>query len=323
LLVGFIFAGLSAFGTAVAQDYLTFMASRALGGFGSSITIGVTFGAVASIYAGAARRRALSLIGAALSLGTAVGPLVLTTVSIAGGWRGAFFAMAGISAVGCALMAVIFPAEETHGNGRFAVGKILESYRPLLGDQSMLMIYLVWALRAIGWIGLLGFLGAFFTDEHGFSTEAAGAVFLVAGGGYFIGTLVAGGRLGEFNPRAQATISMLGLAIGIVGLYTLPVGPLPALIFLAVGAVSNGVFQVSVMTMAADRTPAGPSTTMVLTETVLSIAAALGGALSGLLLGLGSFALMGAGLSLAGLFGVVLLRRREGRLAIPPSPQPT
>ncbi|MEZ4572481.1 MAG: MFS transporter [Thermomicrobiales bacterium] len=323
LLAGVVCAGLSALGTAVAQGYPLFMATRALGGFGSAITIGVTFGAVAAVYSGPARRRALSFVGASLSLGTAVGPLLLTTTSVAAGWRGAFAMMAGLAVVGLVLMALLFPAEEPHGKGRFAFGQILDSYRPILGDQSMLMIYLVWAMRAIGWIGLLGFLGAFFTDEHGYSTETVGFVFLVAGGGYFIGTLTAGSRLGDFNPRAQAMLAMLGLAGGTLALYALPIGAVPSLAALAVAAVSNGVFQVSVMTMAADRTPAGPSTTMVLTETVLSVGAALGGAISGLLLGFGGYALMGAGLSAAGFIGALLLHRRTGRLSIPPAPQPT
>ena len=323
LLAGFICAGLSALGTAVATNYPIFMATRALGGFGSSITIGVTFGAVAAIYSGPARRRALSLIGASLSLGTALGPLMLTTTSIAAGWRGAFGLTGGLAAAGFLLMLAFFPSEEQHANGRFVLGRLLDSYRPLLRDQSMLLIYSVWALRAIGWIGLIGFLGAFFTEEHGFSTEAVGFVFVVAGGGYFVGTLAVGGRLGEINTRSLATFSILGMGIGIILLFTLPVGPLPALGFLLLAALSNGVFQVSLLTMAADRSPAGPSTTMVLTETVLSIGAAIGGVVSGLLLGFGGFAAMGAGLAVAALLGAFLVSRREGRFAIPPAAQPT
>lgn len=170
---------------------------------------------------------------------------------------------------------------------------------------------------------MLSFVGAFFSDEYDYSTGAVGFVFLVAGGGYFAGTLASGGRLGDFNPRAQAALALLGMAAGAGLLFGLPAGPLPALGFLAVAAISNGVFQVSVMTMAADRSLAGPSTTMVLTETVLSIGAAAGGALSGLLLGAGGYVAMGAGLSLAVLLGAALISRREGRLSIPPVSQPT
>ncbi len=323
LLVGLVCAGLSALGTALAQGYPMFMATRALGGFGSSITIGVTFGAAASLYSGTARRRALSLIGASLSLGTALGPLLLTTASVSVGWRGAFALVAGLAALGFVLMRALFSAEEAHGNGRFSIARMLDSYRPLLRDRPMLMIYGVWALRAICWLGLLSFVGAYFTEEYGFSTRAGGFVFFVAGGGYFAGTLAAGGRLGDFNPRMQATLSCLGMAAGTFLLFGLPAGPVPALVALLLVAIANGVFQVSVMTMAADRSPAGPSTTMVLTETVLSFGAAIGGALSGLLLDVGGYVAMGAGLSLAVLLGAILIARREGPLAIPPATQPT
>ncbi len=323
LLVGLVCAGLSALGTAIAPGYPTFMATRALGGFGSAITIGVTFGAAASLYSGAARRRALSLIGASLSLGTALGPLLLTTASVAVGWRGAFALIGGLAGVGFVLMLGLFPAEEAHGNGRFSIGRMLDSYRPLVRDHPMLMLYGVWALRAICWLGLLSFVGAYFTEEHGFSTRAGGFVFMVAGGGYFAGTLSAGGRLGDFNPRMQAALSLLGMAVGTALLFGLTAGPIPGLFALALVAISNGVFQVSVMTMAADRSPAGPSTTMVLTETVLSFGAAIGGGLSGLLLDVGGYSAMGAGLSLAVLVGAVLIARREGPLAIPPATQPT
>ncbi len=323
LLVGIICAGLSALGTAVAPGYLAFMATRALGGFGSSISIGVTFGAAASLYSGPARRRALSLIGASLSLGTALGPLMLTTVSTAFGWRGAFGLMVGLAAIGFLLLLAVFPDEDEHGNGRFALGQILDSYRPLLRDQPMLLIYGVWALRAIVWIGMLGFLGAFFAEEHDYGTEAVGFVFLIAGGGYFVGTLIAGGRFGDYNPRAQAALSMLGLALGTLLVFITSLGPLLALACLGLAAVSNGVFQVGVMTMAADRSPTGLSTTMVLTETVLSIGAAIGGALSGVLLGVGGFTAMGAGLAVMGLLGAAAIQRRHGRLSIPPAAQPT
>ena len=323
LLVGLVCAALSALGTALATGYPTFMAARALGGFGSSITIGVNFGAVATLYSGAARRRALSLIGASLSLGTALGPLLLTSASVGVGWRGAFALMAGLAAVGFVLLLALLPAEEPHGNGRFALGQILDSYRPLLRDRPMLLIYAVWATRAVCWLGLLAFLGAYFNEEHGFSTRAVGFVFVVAGGGYFAGTVTAGGRLGDFNPRMQAVLSLLGLAVGTGLLFALPAGSAVALAFLVIASISNGVFQVSVLTMAADRSPAGPSTTMVLTETVLSVGAALGGALGGLLLGAGGFAAMGFGLALAVTLGAALISRRSGRLSIPPVAQPT
>lgn len=323
LLVGLVCAGLSALGTALVTGYPAFMATRALGGFGSAITIGVNFGAAATLYSGAARRRALSLIGASLSLGTALGPLLLTTVSVAIGWRGAFALVAGLAAVGFMLLLALIPPEAPHGKGRFALGQILDSYRPLLGDQPMLLIYAVWATRAVCWLGLLAFLGAYFTEVHGFSTRAGGFVFLVAGGGYFVGTITAGGRLGDFNPRMQAILSLLGMAVGTGLLFGLSGSWVAALGFLVLASVSNGVFQVSVLMMAADRSPAGPSTTMVLTETVLSVGAALGGALGGLLLGAGGFAAMGLGLALSVTFGAVIIGRRSGPLSIPPLDQPT
>jgi predicted MFS family arabinose efflux permease len=323
LLVGFACAGLSAGGTALAPEYLTFMATRALGGFGSSITIGVSFGAAATLYTGPARRRALSLIGASLSLGTALGPSVLTTLSVALGWRGAFAVMAGFAGIGLVLMLLLFPAEEPHGNGRFEFGRILDSYRPLVRDRTMILLYNVWATRAVCWIGMLSFVGAYFSEEHDFSTGAVGAVFLLAGGGYFVGTLLAGGRLGDFNLRSQAVLSLLGMAAGSALLFAIPVGPEVSLAALGVLAISSGIFQVSVLTMVADRTPAGPSTTMVLTETVLSFGAALGGGIGGLLLGIGGFAAMGLGLTLVVLVGATLISRRKGALAIPPASQPT
>jgi predicted MFS family arabinose efflux permease len=88
--------------------------------------------------------------------------------------------------------------------------------------------------------------------------------------------------------------------------------------------IASGVAQVGVLTLIADRTSAGPSTTMVLTETVLSFGAALGGTTGGILLVAGGFIALGVGLPLASLAGALIITRRESS---PPAalghPQPT
>jgi predicted MFS family arabinose efflux permease len=312
LLAGFACAAISALGSAFAPGYVTFMAARAVGGFASAMTIGVAFGAAAALYSGPARRRALSMIGASLSLGTALGPLGLTILSVEAGWRGAFGAVAAVAAVGACALLLLFPADTPHGKGRFALGSVFDSYRPILGARPMLLLYGVWALRAVCWMGCLSFLGALFREQHGFSTRAVGLVFLLAGGGYMAGTLTAGGRLGAFNLRALSIFALAGMATGFATLYAVPLGATPALVALVLTTFISGIAQTTILTLIADRTTGGPSTTMMLTEMVVSVGAALGGGIGGLLLGGGGFIAMGVGLPLAALLSAALISRDTG-----------
>lgn len=323
LLAGLLCAALSALGSALANGYVSFMAARALGGFASSMTVGLGFGAAASLFEGPARRRALSMIGASISLGTALGPLALAGVSGLAGWRGAFAAIAVVAAAGAATLLAFFPAEARSDKGRFPVRRLLDSYRPILRERAMVMLYGAWALRAICWMGCLSFLGALFAERHDFSTSQVGAVFLLAGGTYMSGTLTAGGRLGGYNLRLLSAFALLCMAGGFAALYALPLPTVAALATLGVTTFISGIAQTAILTLVAERTSGGPSTTMMLTEMVVSIGAALGGGLGGLLLGAGGFVAMGAGLPLAALGSAVLITRDYGPAqTVPGEPRP-
>ncbi|HLT19612.1 MAG TPA: MFS transporter [Thermomicrobiales bacterium] len=323
LLAGLICAGISALGSALATGYASFMAARAVGGFASSMTVGLGFGAAASLFEGPARRRALSMIGASISLGTALGPLALAGISGPAGWRGAFAAIAVVAAAGVVTLLALFPAQPSSDGRDFALRRLLDSYRPILSERAMVLLYAAWALRAICWMGCLSFLGALFSERHDFSTSEVGAVFLLAGGAYMSGSLTAGGRLGAFNLRVLSLFALLGMAAGFGALYALSLPAVTALVALGVTTFIAGISQTAILTLVAERTTGGPSTTMMLTEMVVSVGAALGGGLGGLLLGGGGFVAMGTGLPLAALLSAALISRASSPPRhVPVEPRP-
>lgn len=317
LLFGAVAIMLSALGTILAPTFLPLMGARLLGGFGTSMTIGVSLGAVAARFAGRARLRAMSLIGASLATATAVGPVLLTSIGTLIGWRGAFAFVMVISLLAFGMILTLVPVHRRERAGRMTVGEVLASYAPLLGDRSMLTLYLVWTLRAFCWLGPLSYLGAYVIDEHGLSTGGAGFVYMGAGFGYMAGSLTTGGKLGNFDLRALSVIALGGMGIGWLLLYVVPGIFAASMGFLAIATVLAGISQISVTTLMAEETQAGPSTTMVLNETVLSFGASLGSLTGGVLLGLGGYTLLGFGLPVSAFLAMVLVahQRRRARIA--------
>lgn len=312
LLVGLLAAGLSALGTALAPGVLPLMAARSLGGVGSSISVGVSLGVAMSLFTGGARLRALSLIGASLSLATAAGPPVLTALGSIVGWRGAYGAVAAFSLLPFLLVLILLPGDGKTAT-RFAPSSIVESYRPLLDDRSSLILYGVWTLRAVTWIGMLSYLGAFATEQLGLTTGQAGLIYMGAGIGNLVGSLSVGGRIGRLDLRLVTSAALAMMSLAWVGLYAADDNFTLVLVFLAVATLLGGVSQVSLTSLVANESRARPATAMVMTEAVLSFGGAFGGAAGGLLLGFGGYAYLGIGLSLATIIAAVLVLAQRSR----------
>lgn len=321
LLVGALAAGLSALGTALAPAVLPLMAARSLGGVGSSISIGVSLGVAMSLFSGVARLRAISLIGASLSLATAAGPPALTALGSAIGWRGAYGAVAAFSLLPFFLVLVLLPGDG-RAAARFSPASILEAYRPLLRDRSTLILYGVWTLRAVTWIGMLSYLGAYATEQLGLSTGAAGLIYMGAGIGNLLGSLSIGGRIGRLDLRLVTSAALAVMSLAWIGLYVSDDNLSLVLASLAVATVLGGVSQVSLTSLVANESRARPATAMVMTEAVLSFGGAFGGAAGGLLLGFGGYAYLGFGLSFATIIAAVLVLAQRSRrtTAIPDEP---
>jgi predicted MFS family arabinose efflux permease len=129
----------------------------------------------------------------------------------------------------------------------------------------------------------------------GLGTRQIGLVYTFAGGGYAIGSVAAGGRLGGRSPRTSVGVASVvtGLALGLALLLANVWMAMPLLL---VGGLAAAIVGVGVVTLLAAESPAGAGTTMVLNGSLLNVGAAGGAALGGALIALGGYHALGLGL---------------------------
>jgi predicted MFS family arabinose efflux permease len=245
-----------------------------------------------------------------------VGVPVLTAMGSVVGWRAAFVA-AGGAAVGAAWLAAIWlPQDGRRPEGRLRLRAVLDAYDPLLRHGPTLRLYGVSMLRAICWYGLLTYFGAFLSQKLGLSTSQVGLAYMLGGGGYFLGSLVAGGPLGRIQPRPLLIGGNVVMAL-LMGLaFSAVLGPLGTVAVLPLAGVAGAFGWVAIASLLTTESPAGPGTTMTLHGSLFSLGAAGGGAFGGLLLALAGYEALAVGLPIFGLASA-LLAWWPGRLVSP------
>jgi DHA1 family inner membrane transport protein len=299
ITAGLLLTAASALATALSSSYLLVMLARLAGGIGGAVTLGVSLGVAGSSFTGGERQRALGLITAAIAGGASAGIPVVTLLADVGGWRGAFVAIAAALALNALVTYRMLPAgvPAARNSGR-SVAAIVESYAPLLSDRRMTTLYAATALFATGWMGAGTYIGAYMVDEHGFSIRQVGLVYMVGGGGVFAGSLLGAGRSGSIGVARLFILSSASMALLWAFLFGggSLVGALVPTLLLGVIGLLGGMGLVSLTTLIANETPAGPSTTMVLRGSVFNLGSAFGALLGGLLLAQAGYPALAIGL---------------------------
>lgn len=316
LIIGLIVVFLSSLGTMLAPTYGWLLATRMISAVSAGLMSGTTLAIAGALFGGEARRRAIAWIVAGMAAAGIVGVPALTLVASFDSWRTSYGALGVLALALIPLVYRLLPDDSVHDAGNIDIQKILNAYRPLLAQRSMLMLYGSTVARAIGWFGTLAYVGAYLGDEQGLSTGEIGWAYLVGGVGYFLGTKLSIGRLGDFGPRKLYGVmtSLMGLFVGLS--ITLPAGPLVSIAMLTVGATASGFGFVVFVTLLSTETTAGQATTMSLNSAMLAFGGALGGLVGGLFLAIGGYALLGIGLMGFSFAGAALVWR-PGVLEVP------
>ena len=301
ILAGLLTTVVSALGTALAPDFTLLLITRMIGGVGGSVASGVPLAVAGSRFAGDARRRALSIITATVAAGAVVGAPLLTSIGAFLSWRYAF-GFVGIVAMLCLVgFALYFPREGEPVQIRrpgvpVGPGGLLRAYLPLIQDRTMVLLFGAALLQAIAWTGPFTYLGAFFEEQHGFSTREIGYGYMATASGFLVGSLLGGGRLRGIPLVVVFTLSTVSIGVFWAMILITGVGPYLSIAMLATLTMVGGVGRVAFTTLLANVSPAGSATTMVLNSSTITLGAALGSLLGGTLISLGGFRLLGVGL---------------------------
>jgi predicted MFS family arabinose efflux permease len=253
------------------------------------------------------RRVGISYVMASLSGVPIVGlPALTALASVAGGWRVAYVVLA-VFALAVALLAfVLVPADLPRHAGsamsvRGAYGPLLR-HRPTLGlvGSSLLRNSCLWLLGT--------YWGAFLVQQYGFGLQQVGLGYSVMGVGHITGSLLLGRALRPATP-ARTLMALMTLLAGaaFVGAFNLPFGAGVALALAGAGAMMIGGVDTCNAVLLTGETPGGRSTTMTLNQSALSLGTAVGGAAGGLLLALGGYNALAAGLPIFATAAAVLV----------------
>jgi predicted MFS family arabinose efflux permease len=295
LVLGLAAIALNLIGMGLAPAYGALLGLGIVGGLGDALVFALPLAVAGTYFSGDARRRAISLTIGALSTAPIVGVPLLTAFGDLRGWRAAL-ALAGLAgAVVGWFVAAALPADHRAAETPLRARTLLAAYAPLLSHPASLRLLAVSALRAMAWLGLLTYLGGYLGQSLGLDTRQIGVVYMLAGGGYVLGSVAAGSRLGGIAPRGMVAAASVatGLALGPL----LLAGNLWLVIALLVAAsFAAAVAGVGVTSLLAAESPAGAGTTMVLNGSILNLGAAAGAALGGALIAVGGYPALGIGL---------------------------
>lgn len=318
LIVGLIAIVVSSGGIAAATSFAVLLIFCLVGVLSAGALGGVSLAIAATLFTGQAQRRAISWVTCGLAGGSILGIPVLTWIGSALDWRAAFITVACLAPIGLALAVTSLPNDRRQR--RFKLAVILKAYIPLITSRRMRGLYTSSMLRSACWMGFLVYIGAFFADAHGFTTQDVGWLYTVGGTTYFLGTLTAGGRLSGRPLSAIFTLAMVVTGIGVAAILTLPIGAIPAISVLSIAAFPLGISGVCMSIMLATESPAGRATTMTLNASAMALGTALGAASGGLMIATGGYLALGIGLPLFALISAMMAIQRQ---AIVPQPQAT
>lgn len=276
---------------------LLFIASIA-GAISEATVPGLSLAIAGTSFHGAASRRAIGWTVGAASMAPIVGVPLLTTISGLAGWRAGFLVGGGIALVILVLVSAWLPEDSQRPESAFHLQTLLDAYLPLLHDIGMRRLYGCSVMRSMCWFGMITYLGVALKDRFGFSTSEVGIVYMLAGFGYLLGSVIAGGTLARVPVRPLVAVSNVIMGLLLMVAVSGIVDSRIAVGLLSIAAFAGAVGWVGLTALLTSETPAGAGTTMVLNGSLYSLGAAAGAGLGGFLLAAGGIGALSLGLPL-------------------------
>jgi predicted MFS family arabinose efflux permease len=213
---------------ALAPSLTVLAAGRAIGGVTHALFFSVFIGYATRLVPRAQTGRALALASAGALAGFVLGVPVTTALGNAAGWRVSFAALAALTAVVLALVAVLLPDVRSRADERRPEPGRLRQLAPVVGSNALVFV---------GQYTLYTYVSVLLL-RSGASSAAVGPILLAFGVFGLIGVWSAGVRL-DRHLRLGALLIPAILAAGIAGV----AAALPTLALVIVaGAVWNGAF---------------------------------------------------------------------------------
>ncbi|HEV2128865.1 MAG TPA: MFS transporter [Thermomicrobiales bacterium] len=293
LLGGLVAVAVSSACMALAPQFALLLAAALIGSLGRAVVQPVAVVIAGDRFNGDRQRRAVSWVMAGVTGAVIAGVPALTTVAEAFGWRAALAGLAGLSAALVPFVRLGLGSAEPPSAPGATLTRVFSAYHPLLAHRPTLALIIATLLGSAGIWVMATYLGAFYDEQHGYTTRQIGWVYFVPGVTLFLGSLAAGSRIGALPLRPIFVIARVVTGLAIAGVLALPIPAIMGVGLLAVQGLSTGLSGVAVVLLLMRESPAGHATTLTLNTAALSLGTGLGSTLGGLLLSIGDFELLG------------------------------
>ncbi len=284
--------------SALTTSYEVLLATRVAGAFVYAGFWAVGASTAMALVPADRRGRAMSIVAGGLTVATVIGLPAGAWIGQHLGWRGSFWAVAGLTLV--AVVAVLIAVPEVRPTERPRVRTELRG----LATPRLWLSYAMTAVSTAALLGTFSYLAAMLIETTGLDPFWVPAVLLTYGLGALIG-IALGGRVADARPIGLLAIGFSGLVIisALLALNEAHVAPVVILVFLLglVGFGTNPALNSRVFGIA----PAAPTLAVAGNVSAFNVGISVGPWLGGLALtaGLGypAVAWIGAGLAVIAL----------------------
>ena len=249
ILIGLVAAAVCLLDFGLAPTFPVLLIASVAGAVTTAAVLGPSLAIASTAFTGTAARRAVGWTSAAQAGSAIVGVPVLAAIGAAAGWRVAFV-VAGLAAVAVWTLALLWLPHDRHrATEPLGLYAILAPYRPLLRSGTMRRLYGATILGAVCWFGLLTYLGAFLAEVLGMGTGHVGLVYMVAGSGYFLGSLAVGGPLARIPARTLVVAGYGATALLMALAFSARLGATGSAVFITGAALAMGLEVVGMIAL--------------------------------------------------------------------------
>ncbi len=230
-----LYAGIALFllasvGCALADDIHTLIAFRIVEGVGGAAGMVIARAIVRDLHSGQEEVRLLSLLMLVFSVSPILAPLAGSLVIEQSSWRGVFWLITGLAALGLLLTALFVPETRSRAaRAQTDVAGVLAAFRRLLSDREFMGLSFVGAFAVSGFFVFLASSSFVMTGEYGLSPMLYSLTFSLNAASFFIGMQLSGWlgqrygmrRVVRASAAAYAAVMVLLFAMMLSGAHSL------------------------------------------------------------------------------------------------------
>ncbi|MGN9844727.1 Cmx/CmrA family chloramphenicol efflux MFS transporter [Nonomuraea sp. H19] len=306
---------------ALTSSYGMLFATRVVGAFVYAGFWAVAATTAIGLVPAGARGKAMSVIAGGLTVATIIGLSAGTVIGQHLGWRAAFWAVAGMSALAAVGILATIPGGRPETEAQPRVSAELRS----MTSPTLWLAYGTTALTTGALLASFSYLSVMLVDTTGLDSAWVPAVLALYGAGTLIGITI-GGRTADRRPFLSLYTGIGGLIAGSAALAMtahIPAVAIPLIFLLgAFGFATNPALNIRVFALAKNAPTLAAAVNVSSFNVGITIGPWLGGLAIGAGLGYPSVAWIGAAIGVAALGTLALGAALQRRGAAAPEPAP-